>query len=120
MTTFAGPDAGSTAANRGPSGQVEFNRITSAGNYGWPYCTGSNTTAETYVDYVFPSGPSGNRFNCAAPVNNSPRNTGLTNLPAARPACSPCLLLGHSPLPKRLFAVKPGSRRRASDFSSRN
>ena len=46
----------------------------------------SNTTNETYVDYTFPSGPSGSRFNCAAPVNNSPRNTGLTNLPAARPA----------------------------------
>jgi glucose/arabinose dehydrogenase len=81
-----GPDAGTTTAARGPAGQVEFNRITSAGNYGWPYCTGSNTTNETYVDYTFPSGPSGNRFNCAAPVNNSPRNTGLTNLPAARPA----------------------------------
>src|SRR5690349_15158986 len=81
-----GPDAGTTSATRGPAGQVEFNRITSPGNYGWPYCTGSNTTNETYVDYTFPSGPSGNRFNCAAPVNNSPRNTGLTNLPAARPA----------------------------------
>ncbi|WP_250032167.1 PQQ-dependent sugar dehydrogenase [Paractinoplanes maris] len=81
-----GPDAGTTSSTRGPAGQVEFNRITSAGNYGWPYCTGSNTTNETYVDYTFPSGPSGNRFNCAAPVNNSPRNTGLTTLPAARPA----------------------------------
>ncbi|ANZ41206.1 glycosyl hydrolase [Lentzea guizhouensis] len=79
-----GPDAGSTTSTRGPAGQVEFNRITSAGNYGWPYCTGTNTTNETYVDYTFPSGPSGNRFNCAAPVNNSPHNTGLTNLPPAR------------------------------------
>ncbi|MFG1993881.1 PQQ-dependent sugar dehydrogenase [Actinoplanes sp. NPDC048988] len=81
-----GPDAGTASSARGPAGQVEFNRITSAGNYGWPYCTGSNTTNETYVDYTFPSGPSGSRFNCAAPVNNSPRNTGLTNLPAARAA----------------------------------
>ncbi|WP_165956550.1 ThuA domain-containing protein [Kribbella antibiotica] len=81
-----GPDAGTTSASRGPGGQVEFNRITSAGNYGWPYCTGTNTTNETYVKYTFPSGPSGARFNCAAPVNNSPRNTGLTNLPAARAA----------------------------------
>ncbi|MGA5305900.1 PQQ-dependent sugar dehydrogenase [Nucisporomicrobium flavum] len=81
-----GPDAGTTTSTRGPAGQVEFNRITSAGNYGWPYCTGSNTTSETYVDYVFPSGPSRNRFNCAAPVNDSPRNTGLTNLPPARAA----------------------------------
>ncbi len=81
-----GPDAGTTSSSRGPAGQVEFNRITSAGNYGWPYCTGGNTTNETYVDYTFPNGPSGARFNCAAPVNNSPNNTGLTNLPAARPA----------------------------------
>ena len=81
-----GPDAGSASSTRGPGGQVEFNRITSAGNYGWPYCTGSNTTAETYVDYTFPSGPSGARFNCAAPVNDSPRNTGMRNLPAARAA----------------------------------
>ncbi|GAA1039559.1 lectin [Virgisporangium ochraceum] len=81
-----GPDAGTSSSTRGPAGQVEYNRITSAGNYGWPYCTGSNTTNETYVDYTFPSGPSGSRFNCAAPVNNSPRNTGLTNLPAARAA----------------------------------
>ena len=81
-----GPDAGSASSTRGPGGQVEFNRITSAGNYGWPYCTGSNTTAETYVDYTFPSGPSGARFNCAAPVNDSPRNTGMTE-PAGRPPC---------------------------------
>jgi glucose/arabinose dehydrogenase len=81
-----GPDAGSNNPSRGPGGQVEFNRITSAGNYGWPYCTGTNTTDETYVDFTFPSGPSGSRFNCAAPVNNSPNNTGLTNLPAARSA----------------------------------
>ncbi|MFI9816381.1 PQQ-dependent sugar dehydrogenase [Saccharothrix variisporea] len=81
-----GPDAGSASSTRGPAGQVEFNRITSAGNFGWPYCTGGNTTNETYVDYTFPSGPSGSRFNCAAPVNNSPNNTGLTNLPAAKAA----------------------------------
>jgi glucose/arabinose dehydrogenase/PKD repeat protein len=81
-----GPDAGAASATRGPGGQVEFNRITSPGYYGWPYCTGSNTSAETYLDFTFPSGPSGARFNCAAPVNNSPRNTGQANLPAARAA----------------------------------
>ncbi|QQQ73978.1 PQQ-dependent sugar dehydrogenase [Saccharothrix sp. 6-C] len=81
-----GPDAGTSSSTRGPAGLVEFNRITSAGNFGWPYCVGSNTTAEAYVDFTFPSGPSGSRFNCAAPVNNSPRNTGLGTLPAARSA----------------------------------
>jgi glucose/arabinose dehydrogenase len=81
-----GPDAGAADPARGPGGQVEFDRITSPGNYGWPYCTGTNTTAETYFEFTFPSGPSNSRFNCAAPVNNSFRNTGLTNLPAARAA----------------------------------
>ncbi|ONI80762.1 glycosyl hydrolase [Saccharothrix sp. ALI-22-I] len=81
-----GPDAGTSSNTRGPAGMVEFNRITSAGNYGWPYCVGSNTTAEAYVDYNFANGQSGSRFNCAAPANNSPRNTGLGTLPAARSA----------------------------------
>ncbi|MFF3442023.1 carbohydrate-binding protein [Streptosporangium sp. NPDC002721] len=82
-----GPDAGGADANRGPGGQVEFNRITGPGNYGWPYCTGTNTTAETYNEYTFPSGPSSAKYNCAGgPTNNSFRNTGLTTLPAAKPS----------------------------------
>ncbi|GHJ44068.1 glycosyl hydrolase [Catellatospora sp. TT07R-123] len=82
-----GPDAGTTDANRGPSGQVEFNRITSAGNYGWPYCTGANTSTETYNEWDFNTGTTGPKFNCAGgPTNNSFRNTGLTTLPPARPA----------------------------------
>jgi glucose/arabinose dehydrogenase len=79
-----GPDAGSTDANRGPNGQVEFDRITSPGFYGWPYCTGTNTTAETYNEFTFPSGPSQAKYNCAGATNNSFRNTGLGTLPAAK------------------------------------
>ncbi|WP_371785482.1 carbohydrate-binding protein [Streptosporangium subroseum] len=80
-----GPDAGGPDANRGPGGQVEFDRITAPGNYGWPYCTGTNTTAETYNEYTFPSGPSAAKYNCAGgPTNNSFRNTGLATLPAAK------------------------------------
>ncbi|WP_433430282.1 carbohydrate-binding protein [Nonomuraea sp. CA-141351] len=82
-----GPDAGASDPNRGPGGQVEFDRITAPGNYGWPYCTGTNTTAETYNEYTFPSGPSAAKYNCAGgPANNSFRNTGLATLPAAKPA----------------------------------
>ncbi|WP_246074269.1 ThuA domain-containing protein [Nonomuraea terrae] len=83
-----GPDAGSSDPNRGPSGQVEFNRVTGPGNYGWPYCTGTNTLAETYNEYTFPSGPAGQKYDCATggPVNNSFRNTGLPKLPPAQPA----------------------------------
>ncbi|MEH0937034.1 ThuA domain-containing protein [Micromonospora psammae] len=78
-----GPDARAADPNRGPEGTVEFNRITSAGNYGWPYCVGNNTP---FNDYNFATSTSGAKFSCSAPVNNSPNNTGLTNLPAARPA----------------------------------
>ena len=80
-----GPDAGSADPNRGPGGQVEFDRITAAGNFGWPYCTGTNTTAETYNEFTFPDGPSGASHDCASgPENNSYRNTGLANLPPAK------------------------------------
>ncbi|MFI0237701.1 PQQ-dependent sugar dehydrogenase [Streptomyces sp. NPDC016845] len=81
-----GPDAGTASATRGPAGQVEFNRITSAGNYGWPYCTGNNNA---YVDHDFATGTPGSAFTCAAPKNTSPRNTGLTDLPPARAAWIP-------------------------------
>ncbi|MFJ2827823.1 carbohydrate-binding protein [Streptomyces sp. NPDC087263] len=82
-----GPDAGTTDASRGPGGQVEFDRITAPGNFGWPYCTGTNTTGETYNEYTFPSGPSGDKYDCAGgPANNSFRNTGQAQLPPAKPS----------------------------------
>ncbi|WP_405571754.1 PQQ-dependent sugar dehydrogenase [Streptomyces phaeochromogenes] len=81
-----GPDAGTASPTRGPGGQVEFNRITKAGNFGWPYCTGDN---DAYIDYNFATGGSGSAFNCSAPTNNSPNNTGLTALPPAQPAWIP-------------------------------
>ncbi|MFD0821258.1 PQQ-dependent sugar dehydrogenase, partial [Micromonospora zhanjiangensis] len=82
-----GPDAGSSDPGRGPSGQVEFDRVTGPGNYGWPYCTGTNTAAETYNEWTFPNGPSGAKYDCAGgPTNNSFRNTGQGTLPPARPA----------------------------------
>ncbi|MCF6524124.1 PQQ-dependent sugar dehydrogenase [Streptomyces sp. JJ36] len=81
-----GPDAGADDPARGPGGQVEFNRITQPGNYGWPYCTGEN---DAYTDYDFGSGTSGASFDCGAPVNDSPHNTGLRELPPAQPAWIP-------------------------------
>jgi glucose/arabinose dehydrogenase/type 1 glutamine amidotransferase len=80
-----GPDAGGTQANHGPSGQVEFNRVTGPGNYGWPYCTGTNTANETYNEWDFATNSTGPKFDCAGgPTNNSFRNTGLTTLPPAK------------------------------------
>ncbi|MGC4851186.1 PQQ-dependent sugar dehydrogenase [Micromonospora sp. DT15] len=82
-----GPDAGSTSSTRGPSGQVEFNRVAAPGNYGWPYCTGTNTSTETYNEFDFATSASGAKYNCTGgPTNNSFRNTGLTTLPPAQPA----------------------------------
>ncbi|GAA3463516.1 ThuA domain-containing protein [Saccharothrix longispora] len=78
-----GPDAANDNANRGPGGTVEWNVITSPGFYGWPYCIGDNIP---FNDYNFATGQSGAKFNCDRPVNNSPNNTGLTELPAARKA----------------------------------
>jgi cytochrome c len=78
-----GPDAGAASATRGPAGQVEFNLIKGPGNYGWPYCTGKN---DAYNDYDFATGTSGAKFDCAAPKNTSPNNTGLIDLPPAQSA----------------------------------
>ncbi len=50
-----GPDAGSTNANRGPQGSVEYNVVT-PGFYGWPYCVRDNVP---YNDYDFATGTSG-------------------------------------------------------------
>ncbi|MFF4639729.1 ThuA domain-containing protein [Streptomyces olivaceus] len=81
-----GPDAGAADPNRGPAGQVEFAKVTEAANFGWPFCTGAN---DPYVDYDFATGTSGDTFDCAAPKNTSPHNTGLTDLPPAQAAWIP-------------------------------
>lgn len=73
-----GPDNRNANPDRGPAGTVEWNVVAEPGNYGWPYCTGD---LDAYVDYDFATGQSGEAFDCAAPVNESPNNTGLTELP---------------------------------------
>jgi cytochrome c len=72
------PDANQANPNRGPAGQGRWMRIDKAANYGWPYCV---TPDLPYVDYDFATGQSGAPFDCQHPVNTSPHNTGLTNLP---------------------------------------
>jgi glucose/arabinose dehydrogenase/PKD repeat protein len=79
-----GPDVGGPGP-RGPGGQVEFTRVTGPGNFGWPYCTGTNTVAETYAEYDFGTGTVGPKYNCAGgPTNNSFRNTGQATLAPAQ------------------------------------
>jgi glucose/arabinose dehydrogenase len=79
-----GPDAGSTVSGRGRQGHDELNVVTSAGNYGWPYCNGNNF-AYNSMDYSGGTpGVSGAPFDCSKPVNNSPNNTGIKELPPSR------------------------------------
>lgn len=77
-----GPDAGKDSL-QGPRGYDEFNQAKKPGNYGWPYFVGNNYA---YADWDFATDTAGHLFDPAAPVNRSPNNTGLTNLPSATPA----------------------------------
>ncbi|MET0357237.1 MAG: ThuA domain-containing protein, partial [Cellvibrio sp.] len=76
-----GPDAGEDSALKGTRGYDEVNRVTKAGNFGWPLFVGNNFP---YKDYDYATGKSEKYFNPLIPVNNSPRNTGLKNLPPAQ------------------------------------
>ena len=72
------PDAQTANPLRGPAGHGKWFIATEPGNYGWPYCA---TPELPYRDYDFATGVSGESFDCANPVNESPHNTGLTDLP---------------------------------------
>jgi cytochrome c len=73
------PDAGADNPARGPKGTGKWTVLGAPANLGWPYCA----TAELpYVDYDFATSQSGAAFDCAHPVNASPHNTGLVELPA--------------------------------------
>ncbi len=77
-----GPDAGKDSI-QGPRGYDEFNQAKKAGNFGWPYFVGNN---QAYAKWDFATKTAGPSFNPDAPVNNSPNNTGLNELPPAQPA----------------------------------
>ena len=78
-----GPDATVDSAQRGPTGQDEVNQARRAGNFGWPYFVGDN---KAYFAYDFATNTPGKQFDPARPVNESPNNTGLTELPPAQKA----------------------------------
>jgi cytochrome c len=72
------PDAVEPDPARGPDGKGKWMVIRKPGNYGWPYCA---TPELPYIDYDFGTGVSGAPFDCTAPVNESPHNTGRRQLP---------------------------------------
>ncbi|WP_198664398.1 PQQ-dependent sugar dehydrogenase [Jiangella endophytica] len=73
-----GPDAVLADPERGPAGHVNLFLFTAPGNAGWPYCTMDEVA---YNDWDYVADRPGPWFDCDAPVNDSPNNTGLTNLP---------------------------------------
>jgi len=78
-----GPDAGADSTGVGPTAEDEYNQAQKPGNFGWPYFVGDN---KAYYDLDFTTNKSGAKFDPAHPVNNSPNNTGLRDLPPAQPA----------------------------------
>ncbi len=99
-----GPDASTTNPNRGPQGSVEYNVMSKAGNYGWPYCIRDNVP---FNDYDFATQTSGPKFDCAHLQNNSPNNTGLVDLP---PAIGASAWMGYTETDPRF--TEPRHRRR--------
>ncbi|PRY29896.1 ThuA domain-containing protein [Pseudosporangium ferrugineum] len=79
---WVGPDASAPSPTLGPAKYETATIITSAGNQGWPYCMGnrqpyrdrSNTDATVLTGW----------YDCNNLKNNSPRNTGLVDIPPAR------------------------------------
>ena len=77
-----GPDAGGNN-DRGPRGHDEINQARQAGFFGWPYFNADN---QPYADVNFTTGEIGPWFDALHPVNDSPNNTGVRELPPAQPA----------------------------------
>ncbi|WP_433527959.1 ThuA domain-containing protein [Micromonospora sp. CA-263727] len=77
------PDSRVSNPDRGPAGTGRWIATNKAGNYGWPYCYAPNLP---YIKFDYATRTSHGPYNCAAPVNDSPRNTGLRNLPPVQQA----------------------------------
>ena len=77
-----GPDA-SVDSVYGPRGYDEFNQARKAGFFGWPYFIGDN---KPYIKYNYSDSTYGEKFDPEHPLNNSPNNTGLKELPPAQKA----------------------------------
>ncbi|WP_078857130.1 ThuA domain-containing protein [Streptomyces sp. NBRC 109706] len=82
-TGWVGPDAGAPSTTWGPAKYDTFAVITEAGNRGWPYCMGNN---QPYRDRNLPDPTVPlDWYDCDNPVNESPHNDGLVELPPVTP-----------------------------------
>lgn len=83
--------------NEGSLSYDEINQAKAPGFYGWPYFLGDN---EAFPDYDFATKQEGPKFDPARPLNTSPNNTGLQELPPAQPA-----MIWYGRLPSRRFPL---------------
>lgn len=77
-----GPDQ-DTDSETGPRGYDEQNQAKGPGFFGWPYFIADN---QVIPKFDFANNKVGERLDPARPVNTSPNNTGLKELPPAQPA----------------------------------
>jgi len=77
-----GPDARNDGP-RGSRGYDEINQARKAGYFGWPFFVGNNFP---YARYNYETKEAGALYDPAHPVNDSPNNTGIKQLPPATPA----------------------------------
>ena len=77
-----GPDANSDST-QGPAGHDEVGQARKAGNYGWPHFVGDN---KAYSQFDFATKTIGTKYDPSHPINKSPNNTGLNDLPPAQKA----------------------------------
>ncbi|MFN8343324.1 MAG: ThuA domain-containing protein [Cyclobacteriaceae bacterium] len=77
-----GPDAGKDSTGFGSMGYDEVNQARKAGNHGWPYFIGNN---QPYNHYDYAKNQTGPLFDPKKPINTSPNNTGIKELPEAVP-----------------------------------
>ncbi|WP_299275596.1 ThuA domain-containing protein, partial [uncultured Georgenia sp.] len=85
MADYSPDNSNDNPSSRGPAGIAEWMLITEPGFYGWPLCMGDNEPFRD-VDYTTSPPTVGDFFDCDNPVNDSVRNTGLRELPPAKPA----------------------------------
>ena len=78
-----GPDAKAYTDEHGAKGYDEINKVTQAGNFGWPLFIGNN---KAYRQFDYQTNEPGQWNNPLSPHNTSPNNTGIQDLPTAQSA----------------------------------
>lgn len=99
-----GPDAGSFSEVYGSAGFDEINQAKEAGYYGWPYFIADN---KAYTDWDYATSKGRGAFKAKHPVNDSPNNTGIQDLPLPRKAF---IYYPHAPSTRFPVANGPGGR----------